>query len=79
MNAIDLIVLALVIFLLQLPLLIMVYLRDEEIRRLNAALLRVEQPTVSATIQKLSPTVKTQEEIKEERRKLELRKALWSR
>lgn len=76
---IDALVMVLVIFLLQLPVFYLVYLRDQEIARLNKALLRVEKPTAAAIAEAKPRPEKTQEERAREKELIKERQALWGR
>lgn len=76
---IDAIVMALVIFLFQTPVFYLVHLRDQEIRRLNKALLKVEKPIVAAAVASVERPVRTEEEDDRIKDQVRERHALWSR
>ncbi len=75
---IDAIVMALVIFFFQTPILFLVAQRDKEIKRLNTALLRVEKPAAAAVVAS-EHVEKTPEEIARDKDLVKERQALWSR
>ncbi len=75
----DILVLAFVIFLFQLPVFYLVSLRDAEIKRLNSALLRAERPEVSAIVATPEHKEKTPEETARDKDLVKERQAMWQR